>query len=638
MSIRLISVEKALCDAMFKKSWAGDLQEKYPDGHWITVGDEDSPLYGRHLFVHGEGRDAHIIAGGSKEHWYHPTENRKLTRDERLEKLGHKTQAWQLTKDEWMENVKHFSDLNDKEKERAVRNYVIDTDDETAIEHPEKTPLATHAIDKRSGKILGEDIDAHDAYVKQAIKEGKQVSEEVKKDYPLKITKPKYQHDIKDFQSDPVKKVSYKITKRGNKWIEGTNEKGYKAQIAINEASDNFKVGEQQSFPAHVKFEQSRYGAKTTIYPLSSDKAHEQTKKQETTKNTSEIKRWLGYIEEKAPTGYWYENGASKVTQLGIKEHPELFKRYQEARKTATIAGHKEQAKRALGWIEENLSKYWYHNGELKTKEAIDGLKKEGIDASKYEKKLIELKEKFDSSKKVAYEKKEKQKERERTGGFEGKTYDLYGGSGYRHSGWKRGDVIRNSKEKIAKGEPEYLYVLSASSEYFREDGLSFGVGDDQGYLYRAKAREATAEEAKPVIETRQKKADQDESKTKLNSIAKLIQDKGERPQGNSNIAEGDEYDMSTGGVRIVGGGEWFKVGKDYIWYVKNNGGDGDMWSYNNIRTGGAGAIGWRVPYTKELADEIKKNHERGFPESIKKSFSLTRISPIFQKVLRCVS
>lgn len=42
------------------------------------------------------------------------------------------------------------------------------------------------------------------------------------------------------------------------------------------------------------------------------------------------------------------------------------------------------------------------------------------------------------------------------------------------------------------------------------------------------------------------------------------------------------------------------------IWYVVNNGADGDDWSRNNVRTGGAGAIGWRLPHTAELEAEVR--------------------------------
>lgn len=53
---------------------------------------------------------------------------------------------------------------------------------------------------------------------------------------------------------------------------------------------------------------------------------------------------------------------------------------------------------------------------------------------------------------------------------------------------------------------------------------------------------------------------------------------------------------------QIYGGGTWVVVEPDekHFWYVQNNGRDGADWSLNNVDTGGAGAIGWRVPMTDE--------------------------------------
>lgn len=55
----------------------------------------------------------------------------------------------------------------------------------------------------------------------------------------------------------------------------------------------------------------------------------------------------------------------------------------------------------------------------------------------------------------------------------------------------------------------------------------------------------------------------------------------------------------------IYGGGRWFVLTEDKVWAVANNGGDGDCWANNNIRTGGAGAIGYCVPRTDELVSAI---------------------------------
>jgi hypothetical protein len=50
------------------------------------------------------------------------------------------------------------------------------------------------------------------------------------------------------------------------------------------------------------------------------------------------------------------------------------------------------------------------------------------------------------------------------------------------------------------------------------------------------------------------------------------------------------------------GGGEWVVIEPDekHFWYVINNGADGDDWANNNIETGGAGAIGYRLPFSNE--------------------------------------
>lgn len=58
----------------------------------------------------------------------------------------------------------------------------------------------------------------------------------------------------------------------------------------------------------------------------------------------------------------------------------------------------------------------------------------------------------------------------------------------------------------------------------------------------------------------------------------------------------------------MSGGGSWLVVenNRDYLWYVQNNGHDGDDWSVNNVETGGAGAIGYRLKLTPELVTLIE--------------------------------
>ena len=69
---------------------------------------------------------------------------------------------------------------------------------------------------------------------------------------------------------------------------------------------------------------------------------------------------------------------------------------------------------------------------------------------------------------------------------------------------------------------------------------------------------------------------------------------------------EGEKIQNPLNPENPWGGGEWWVIQESWIWHVRNNGFDGDNWSVNNVQTGGAGAIGVRVPYSDELADKIR--------------------------------
>jgi hypothetical protein len=69
---------------------------------------------------------------------------------------------------------------------------------------------------------------------------------------------------------------------------------------------------------------------------------------------------------------------------------------------------------------------------------------------------------------------------------------------------------------------------------------------------------------------------------------------------------EGEKIQHPIHPENIYGGGQWWIIQENYIWKIENNGHDGDNWSMNNVNTGGAGAIGVRVPYSEELAKQIR--------------------------------
>ncbi len=178
--------------------------------------------------------------------------------------------------------------------------------------------------------------------------------------------------------------------------------------------------------------------------------------------------------------------------------------------------------------------------------------------------------------------------------------YTLSGGSGYGCHGWHKGQIVRVKPDRY-EGH-EYLYVVSASSRYVREEGMSFGVGDEQGHLYTAKCRAATETESAPLRAEIADRKDRQNATKRKEEIAVKIQAEGDLPEGIYEPQGKRLLDTQN----LYGGGDWFVVGADYIWYIRNNGADGDDWSRNNVRTGGAGAIGWRVPLNPGWASDLE--------------------------------
>ncbi|OWL98960.1 hypothetical protein CBQ26_00440 [Deinococcus indicus] len=184
----------------------------------------------------------------------------------------------------------------------------------------------------------------------------------------------------------------------------------------------------------------------------------------------------------------------------------------------------------------------------------------------------------------------------------------LSGGSGYDCDGWRIGEVVWHepwNAETQTRDPGHALVITRASRRYIRQDGLSFGVGDDNGYLYSALARRATPEEAAPLIARREASLHALERRRRhdegLRQLFQAAQADGEIPGGHHRLIEGRRLKIGAG-FTIYGGGEELHVepGAQVVWHLRNNGMDGDFWGANNVATGGAGAIGVRLPVTPE--------------------------------------
>lgn len=133
------------------------------------------------------------------------------------------------------------------------------------------------------------------------------------------------------------------------------------------------------------------------------------------------------------------------------------------------------------------------------------------------------------------------------------------------------------------------------------------GVKEELTLAYRR-------EQAKKRKEKKEKRAK--ELQEKIDDIKKAFS-KAEYPDPKKEAAqfqsgcekirvEGEKIQNPLNPENPWGGGEWWVIQKEWIWHVQNNGFDGDDWSRNNVQTGGAGAIGVRVPFSDELAAQIR--------------------------------
>lgn len=176
-------------------------------------------------------------------------------------------------------------------------------------------------------------------------------------------------------------------------------------------------------------------------------------------------------------------------------------------------------------------------------------------------------------------------------------TINIRRGSGYGGMPFVVGKFVWN---KNRDGSVQGVIVVSVSQKYFRDDGMSFGVGDDRGYAYYADCRLANQEEIQKSIDSMHGVALEFNRTRKIADLFKKIQKEGEYPQGQFTLTA-EEFFETGHDQRIYGGGAWMVIQDGFVWAVQNRGADGDDWGHNNVVTGGAGAVGCRVPATDDL-------------------------------------
>src|SRR6185437_7788624 len=152
-------------------------------------------------------------------------------------------------------------------------------------------------------------------------------------------------------------------------------------------------------------------------------------------------------------------------------------------------------------------------------------------------------------------------------------------GEGYGGDPYTVGNVITNPNTRDADA-PRYLIILSAKSEYIRDDGYSFGVGDESGYLYHACVRVATDDESAELRAADERAQVKRQAQAEVQQITARIRAEGVFPEHGTPMPHGGRV-LNT--QTIYGSGSIFVIAADGVWLLERHMMDGDDWAANNV-------------------------------------------------------
>jgi len=173
-------------------------------------------------------------------------------------------------------------------------------------------------------------------------------------------------------------------------------------------------------------------------------------------------------------------------------------------------------------------------------------------------------------------------------------------GEGYGGTPYRLEEVICNDTN--ANNKAPYVVVLHAKRQHYAYDGLSFGVGDESGYIYSACVRAATDEESAPLRAQEARIAARETAQKTVSALATRIKNGGIFPPHGTHFPEGERLLEDTRGA-LYGTGNLFVVSADnVVWYLERHMMDGDDWGANNID---GAYMGWSLNHT-EAAEQIR--------------------------------
>ena len=175
--------------------------------------------------------------------------------------------------------------------------------------------------------------------------------------------------------------------------------------------------------------------------------------------------------------------------------------------------------------------------------------------------------------------------------------------------------VLVNADDCPATGKPwrmhnrsggKIIVITGYGKKWYQrsEDACCYGMLPDDQWVRYAYYRDATPEEigAVEAAEEAARKAAA-EKKAREKRICEIENKIKKAENYAQNVSPKDlDGEVLLDTFNAYGGGELFLATDRWLWYVQNNGGDGDDWSATNV----PGGIGWRIPRDEALVKELR--------------------------------
>lgn len=386
------------------------------------------------------------------------------------------------------------------------------------------------------------------------------------------------------------------IKTKGRTWWSGIMG-GHKARLALDEVTKDLPADSIVSFEGEDLTVCSGYGVDLKFQATTIVSVRSAAEAREAAAPRREAERWLGFAESDARSSRTVTNAMCKALEL-CPAFPDLADRLESVRESvAALQAQEDQfeAEKWLAWAEPQVA-----DGLTDSKSIREALRLAPAHPALAE-RLAALR--------VGLNQAAGQSE-------PASTADT---TPTPAAARPRDRVLADQPplDKPVKLGDEWI-VYTRLARTFRTDedadslygGQFLGREGDLAYVveYRpATAEEATAAQAKADQRARER-AEKERLTAEAWAIFRQVQADGERPEGRHVLAS----DHLLGAPTAYGTGQWVVIDEAHIWAVQNNGMDGDSWANNNVSTGGAGAIGRRIPLDADLAARIIELHEAG--------------------------